>query len=59
MRAPRSTKLTEAQALEIYRRANGRESLGILSKEFGVHRITIAAIRDKKAWRHLWTAARP
>lgn len=48
-----SSKLTEAQVLEIrYRLANGEKNI-VLAKEFGVADTMIAKIKLRKSWKHI------
>ncbi len=44
-------KLTDLQALEIYRRAKAGEPHAVLAREFGVCRPNISMIATRKQWR--------
>ena len=48
-----AAKLTEKQALEIYRRANNGEIRRHLAREFGVSPMTISNIANGRRWRHV------
>ncbi len=48
-----STKLTEAQVREIYRRNHAGENCAALAREFGVYRTVTWAIATGKTWQHL------
>lgn len=46
-------KLTEAQVIEIYKRAKKGDRLIALAREFNVHTTTVFDIREQKTWKHL------
>lgn len=48
-----SAKLTEAQVIEIYRRANNGERNIDLGKEFNIHPDQVGRIKNKKSWKKL------
>ena len=49
-----SHKLTEFQAMDIF---VSQQSTRVLAVQYGVHKNTINAIRAKRAWRHMHSAA--
>lgn len=48
-----ATKLTEDMATEIVRRLSIGHSCYAIAKDFPVHRVTIADIRDNKTWKNI------
>lgn len=52
----RLAKLSEAQVLEIVAALGAGVSCSILGGIYGVHKSTIAAIRDGRSWKHLHAA---
>lgn len=48
-----SSKLTEAQVIEIYRRASNGERNIDLAKEFDIHPDQVGRIKNKKSWKKL------
>lgn len=50
-------KLTEAQVLEIERRANSGEATTALAHEFNISTRQVRNIRAHRHWRHLWAVA--
>lgn len=48
-----SARLTEAQVIEIRRRKGAGESSLVLSREFGVARVTINAIVSRRIWKQV------
>jgi hypothetical protein len=53
-----AAKLSEADVLDIEKRARARQPALDLAAEFGVSRRTIYQIRDHTTWRHLWPDTR-
>ena len=50
----KSKKLTEQDAIEIYKRAkSGKETLVNIAKDYNIHPVTVGNIRDKKKWKHI------
>lgn len=52
-----SARLNERQVRDIEARARAGESMRAIGREYGIHGIHVAAIRDHKNWRHLWESA--
>lgn len=48
-----AAKLTEAQALEVYRRSISGETLRAISESFGISMAMVSRIKLKRAWRYL------
>jgi hypothetical protein len=48
-----TTKLTEAQVLEIRARLRLGEKQAALAEEFGLHQVTVSMIKLRKRWDHL------
>ncbi len=53
------TKLTNAAALEIYKRANSGDSIGTLATEYNVERSVIKGIKIGQSWSSVTKAIRP
>ena len=51
-------KLTNAQAIEIHRRASGGESMAALGREFGISRNGVWNLMNGRAWRRILHADR-
>ena len=45
--------LTEDQAREVLRRALTGEDQSLIASEFGVHRVTVCSIKNRRTWKHL------